>query len=241
MTTAINNTPRLFISAPLKQEQDITLEDKQTHYLRNVMRMESGAKIRIFNGYDGEWLCEITNFSKKQTQITPRKQTLPQPKVTVPVHLIFAPIKKQRLDFLIEKAVELGVTHLHPVLTDHTKNRNIKIPRITAQIIEAAEQCERLFLPNLSPLTPLKQKVSLWANEHEETPNILWCAERDESAPHLKTIENPRTFLIGPEGGFSDEECLFLSAQPHIHPIHLGPQILRAETASIFCLTYVNN
>jgi 16S rRNA (uracil1498-N3)-methyltransferase len=238
--TATHKIQRLYISAPLNASSAVILEHDQTHYLRNVMRMDEGAQLRLFNGHDGEWRGEITQIGKKQTHITLHEQLKTQPTSTSAIHLLFAPIKKQRLDILIEKSVELGVTHLVPIITDHTENRHIKPERINAQIIEAAEQCERLDLPTLESAMSLKQKMVNWPQEYSDIP-LLWCAERRGNAPHLRDIDNPRAFLIGPEGGFSADECALLEKTAYIQPIHLGTRILRAETAALFCLSHIKN
>lgn len=232
-------TPRLYTNQPLEKQVTLEVTPEQLHYLRNVMRMECGDELRLFNGQDGEWLYEIKTLSKKEGILAPTKQLKPQPKAPEGCHLLFAPIKKQRLDILIEKAVELGATDLHPVLTAHTENRNLKIDRMQAQIIEAAEQCERLDIPTLHTPESLNSKIQKW----DHTPEIMAALERTD-APHIQeTISQstPLAFLIGPEGGFSSEELEKLQNNEAIKPVSLGPRILRAETACLLCLSLTKN
>lgn len=188
--------------------------------------------IRVFNGQDGEYSTKILRLAKSEAQIELLEKTREQPAPARHTHLFFAPIKKHRMDFLIEKAVELGASDLHPVLTQYTEMRKINAQRLRTQIIEAAEQCERLTVPTLHPLSDLKKAVAAWQNKDP----ILWCQERTD-APLLKTLEGMKSaFLIGPEGGFAPEETDFLAAQKKIRAVSLGPDILRSETAALYCL-----
>ncbi|MGQ0527138.1 MAG: 16S rRNA (uracil(1498)-N(3))-methyltransferase [Alphaproteobacteria bacterium] len=224
-------SPRLYVTQALQAGAAITLEKAQAHYLKNVMRMQAGASLRLFNGQHGEYRAEITDFAKNHAELELKEQNRPQPPARAARHLIFSPIKKHRMDFLVEKAVELGVTHLHPALMQRTELRKINEDRLHAQIIESAEQCERLDIPELLPLQLLPNIIGGWAG-----PEILWAAERTE-APHIKSIENKSAFLIGPEGGFTPEEIEVLGRQKKIRAVSLSPDILRAETAALYCLT----
>lgn len=199
-----------------------------------MLRRQPGDVLRIFNGQDGEWLGEITDLGKKGGAFILTERIKDQPKAGPRRHLIFAPIKKQRLDILIEKAVELGVTDLHPALTNRTESRKINENRIHAQTIEAAEQCERLDVPVLHTMEPLMKKVTLW-----QGPPIFAALERTD-APALAAIDmsSDAAFLIGPEGGFDESEIGFLTAQESVRPVTLGRNILRAETAALACLAY---
>jgi len=231
-----HKTPRIYTDQPLSVDSEIALADEHTHYLKNVLRLSEGAPLRIFNGFSGEYLAEISRLYKFETKLKITLQIRSQTESpTGDVHLLFAPVKKQRLDILIEKAVELGATHLHPVMTEHTENRHIKEERIKTQIIEAAEQCERLDIPLLSPIKPLKEKIAHW----QDTDNIYWAAERQGQTQPLSTTKPPAAFLIGPEGGFSPSEIAFLSQEEIITPVSLGPRILRAETAAFYCLAKI--
>jgi 16S rRNA (uracil1498-N3)-methyltransferase len=226
--------PRLYVESDLKTDTPVELNTQHIHYLKNVMRKNDNDPVRLFNGRDGEWLSHLSFSGKKSGQATPFKHFKPQGNKTPPTHLLFAPIKKKPMDFLIEKAVELGVSDLHPVITARTENRHINIEKMKLSILEAAEQCERLDVPTLHPPEKLNVKIAQWPKDHV----IYWAAERMENTPTLKQTQNADTFLIGPEGGFDDAETKFLSTTGFISPIDLGDQILRAETAALFCLSH---
>lgn len=227
--------PRIFVTDTLRENESIELSPEHAHYFKNVLRRQDGDPVRLFNGQDGEWQGELFNLSKKSGQVDLKLQTRQQPKkATGKTALYFAPIKKSRLDILIEKAVELGVDELHPVITDRTENRKLKIERIESQIIEAAEQCERLDIPSLAD--PIK------INALTDDEEIYACIERDaqrEKAPFIADVNTPdMRFLIGPEGGFSDSEIEKLKQKSNITNVSLGDRIYRAETASFVCLTH---
>ena len=226
--------PRLYVEAALKDGAVIELAKDQTHYLANVMRLKGGDTVRVFNGRNGEWLAQITEITKKMTLLHLEKCFKTQPQSLEKTHLIFAPIKKKNMGFLIEKAVELGVTDLHPVITARTQNRDLKSEKLETYILEAAEQCERLEIPKLHDVKPLKTFLAQWPHEH----TIYWCAERLENTPYIAQEKAAKSFLIGPEGGFDDAENEILSNTGCIKPVHLGEQILRAETAALFCLAH---
>lgn len=229
--------PRLYTNQTLELNATLSLDGNQAHYLKNVLRQTPENEIRIFNGRDGEFLYKIKGLAKNSCLILPIKQIKQQPQTYSKIELLFAPLKKDRMDFVIEKSVELGVTDFHPILTNRTEVRKINEDRINAQIQEAAEQCERLILPKLHPLKPFKEKATRWS-EPGHNP-LLWCYERAKGSPHLSTFKNENwAFLVGPVGGFDESEIEFLSRQSYIQPISLGPDVLRAETASILCLTH---
>lgn len=198
-----------------------------------MLRAGSGERVRVFNGREGEWLAEIAALDKKRGGVRLIERIAAQPPAGPRVMLLFAPIRKQRLDMLIEKAVELGVTDLFPVLTARTENRALKPERISAQIIEAAEQCERLDLPVLHPARGLDEAVRSW-----DGPKIFACVER-KGLPGLASLPGGAdcAFLIGPEGGFDAREVEFLCGSPKVVPVGLGDTILRAETAAFYCLS----
>lgn len=234
MSHDLSKAPRLYVTADLHNGASIVLADTQTHYLKNVMRMDVGDSIRLFNGHDGEWHASIETFEKKKTVLALVALIRPQPPERRPVHLLFAPIKKPRLEWLIEKAVELGATDLHPVITQHTEMRQINTERTAAQIIEAAEQCERLDIPRLHDIAPLKTKLGAWP---KDTPLLVGMERAD--APSLRSsipASGPLAFLVGPEGGFSIEERGWPESLPFLKPVSLGPDILRSETAVTYML-----
>ncbi len=229
--------PRLYVSDPILDGQEINLLGSQVHYLKSVLRLEADALVRIFNGQDGEWLAKFNPINKKNATLTPCEQTHQQTnKGLNKTHLIFAPIKKQRLDFMIEKAIELGATDLHPVVTHNTEVRKINADRIQAQIIEATEQCERLDLARLHPLNTLDKFCASW---EESTP--LFAAIERGDAPLLSSIDikNDTAILIGPEGGFTQQETEMLQNFKAIQAVSLGDNILRAETAALYGLSHL--
>lgn len=229
--------PRLYVDQDLSADTPVSFTADQAHYLKNVMRRQPGDRLRLFNGRSGEWLAALTTADKKQATARLEKQLLPQPPQGRETHLLFAPIKKARMDFLIEKAVELGATHLHPVITQYTEVRQVNEERLRAQIVEAAEQCERLSVPALAPAKKLATLVSGW----DKAIPVHACIERAEDAPLLQdcALGERAAFLIGPEGGFAPEEIEMLRRIPAVRPVSLGSSIYRAETAALICLAAV--
>jgi len=232
-------TPRLYICDPIAIGEEINLLPAQMHYLGGVLRMKDGDSVRIFNGQDGEWMSSFHPQNKKVGCLTPTKNLRPQPSMSARVHLLFAPIKKQRMDFLVEKAVELGVTDFHPLLTQNTEVRKLNEERIHAQIIEAAEQCERLTLPKLHALDKLETACQHWARE---VP-LLVGLERHDCLPiaeaKVQQHGSDVSFLVGPEGGFTQIESEMLCGLDHVTPVNLGDTILRAETAALYGLVHL--
>ena len=212
------------------------LDKAQLHYLRNVLRKEAGDKIRIFNGRDGEWIAALSYEGKKAGNAVAERCIRPQTKRTRKTHLYFSPIKKNRMDMLIEKAVELGVTDLHPVIVARSVMRKVNTERVEAQIIEAAEQSERLDLPMLHDVTAFDSALQTL----EEGINTYACVERDEDTHILSECDltGDVAFIIGPEGGFDAQEVLLLKETSGVMSVTLGDTILRAETAAITCLAY---
>jgi len=231
MKPAQTKAPRLYCNVPLAQNITVPLTDEQNHYLLNVMRRNSGDMVRVFNDHDGEWLASIIKTNKR-TAILQCKTILQQQRTPLyRTHLFFAPLKKDRLSLLIEKSVELGATDLRPILTNRTENRNLNIDRLEKQIIEAAEQCERMDIP-------LLHDIALVMSLSEVSFPIIAAIERDDSIPFMpvRSIFENCGFLTGPEGGWTDEEITFLHQCPSIRPVSLGKNILRAETAALYML-----
>lgn len=228
--------PRLFTEAEIRQDSIVPLAPAQAHYLRNVLRRKEGDALRLFNGRDGEWLARLAALDKKGARAQAQSRLLPQPAPPRAIHLLFAPIKKARLDFLIEKAVELGATHLHPVITRYTEVRQINQSRIAQQIIEAAEQCERLDISSIAPAQTLEALLQAW----DRNVPLYACIERTES-PALRelAIKGSAALLVGPEGGFAPEEKGMLHNLDFITPVSLGERVLRAETACIKGLSLI--
>jgi 16S rRNA (uracil1498-N3)-methyltransferase len=225
--------PRLFVDSDLKKNSALALNSAQAHYLKNVMRRKSGDMARFFNGRDGEWLAALALGGREMTA-EPLELLRPQPAPPPETRLLFAPIKKDPMAWLVEKAVELGATHLQPVLTQHTEVRALNLEKTRAHIIEACEQCERFEVPEIAAPGPLKDAVAALAG----TVPVYACLERAEAPPLAKAVKpGPAAILIGPEGGFSLEEAEWLaSAGNGIVPVSLGSLILRAETAACYAL-----
>lgn len=229
--------PRLYVDAPLGVDQTIPLSADQAHYFKTVLRRQDGDRVRIFNGRDGEFLCRLHNLGKKSGDAVAERNIKPQPAAIRPVHLFFAPIKKARMDWLVEKSIELGATDLHPVLTQNTEIRDLKTDRLQQQIMEAAEQCERLDLPRLHDTIKL-QNINT-ALPTGATP--IACLERGDTAPlsDRLTGNGPVAILIGPEGGFTRDEAAWITEKANWLPTSLGPRILRCETAVCVALSAV--
>ncbi|MBV6657625.1 MAG: 16S rRNA (uracil(1498)-N(3))-methyltransferase [Devosiaceae bacterium] len=229
---------RLFVDAPLRAGAHVELVDKQAHYLLTVLRMQTGARLLIFNGQDGEWRAEVVRRSKKAGALTLLEQVRPQP-VPNDLWFVFAPIKGDRAAWMVEKAVEMGAGALKPVLTDHGQVKAVRMDRLAAHVTEAAEQCGVLAVPSIDAQRPLSELLASWPAERQ----LIFC---DEHAPvsdpnmALAGLEGtPLAVLIGPEGGFSAAEREQLLALPSCRPIALGPRILRADTAAVAALAAV--
>jgi 16S rRNA (uracil1498-N3)-methyltransferase len=237
LTSTAKPLTRLFTTVDLGQETTCVLENGPEHKLRAVLRAQAGDEILLFNGRDGEWRARLVKVGKSQAQAQCLVKTRPQTTEPGP-WLAFAPVKKDQLDMIIEKAVELGVERLIPVFTRRTENRRVKMERLTQQIVDACEQCERLTVPTLVEPIKLDQLSALWPAGR----TLLVSAERRNVQPladALQNITGPTGLLIGPEGGFEDLELDAVLKLPISIPINLGPRILRAETAAIAALAVI--
>lgn len=232
MNELFHNLPRIYYPLTLSENQVVVLPENQSHYLKNVLRREIGHTIRIFNSFCGEWIGKINRVEKKFVTLNIENQIRPPFVQSSEIHLVFSPIKKDRNDMLIEKAVELGVTHFHPILFARTIIRDLKPDRINAQIIEAAEQCERLSIPTLAPLKDFKKFFAEWDTDIP----LLAAIERTNSQPLSKiSLSSHKTALcIGSEGGFTPDEINLISSKSFATPVSLGNNILRAETAVFY-------
>lgn len=227
MSDNLYKFPRLYVDAHLAG--DVSLCDEHAHYLRHVLRRQDGESVRIFNGRDGEWLATLHFEGKRGVIAKMQKQVKPQPKRQRRVHLLFAPIKKDRLDALIDAAVQLDATDLHPIITERTEVRDIKQDKLQLHIIESAEQSERMDLPLLHPIEKLDKKLSVW----KDVP-IFAGLERGD-AKFLNDALVPAgdaAALIGPVGGWTEAERHMLSTSVYSIPVSLGPNVLRCETAA---------
>ncbi|MDQ3144458.1 MAG: 16S rRNA (uracil(1498)-N(3))-methyltransferase [Pseudomonadota bacterium] len=219
---------RLFVATPLVESGAVSVEGGQAHYLANVLRMGSGDQLLLFDGASGEWLAEVVEAGKKRMTLVVRQATRPQEKVP-DLALAFAPIKKGRVDWLVEKAVELGVARLQPVVTQRTIVDRLNLERMRAHMVEAAEQCGRTSLASID--APVKLDAFLRGLDGQRA---LYFADETGGAPAAKAFApGPATLLTGPEGGFTSDEAAAIRSVPRATAISLGPRILRAETAAL--------
>jgi len=233
--------PRLYVEADLGAGISLTLNKDQSLYLAAVLRKTVGDEVVLFNGRDGAWLCRVTSDSKKSVGLDVVEQIATQ---TPPSDLWygFAPLKSERLDYVVQKAVEMGVGIIQPVMTQFTQLHRLKPERLKANAIEAAEQCEVLSVPAIAAETSLDRLLEDWTQDHGDRQLIL-ADEGEASASPVAALEQLKGrrigLLIGPEGGFSDAERQKLHALPFVTPISLGPRILRADTAAVAGLAVI--
>ena len=230
---------RLYVNDKLEVHQEIKIQSKQLHYLTNVMRRKRDDILSIFNEVDGEFTGKIINDSKRNLTIK-LLQKIKDPEKKVDIWVIFAPVKKSSTDFIIQKATELGASCLVPVITERTLTRNINLKRMQEIVIEASEQCERITIPEIKPIQKLADVICSWNKNRkifygDETERN----QKEERCFNHQTLFNPSgAILIGPEGGFSQNEISFLKSKEFVVPINLGPRILRSETAVISGLVF---
>jgi 16S rRNA (uracil1498-N3)-methyltransferase len=231
--------PRLFVDAPLKAGDRIALERNQSNYLGNVMRLAAGERILVFNGRDGEWQAAIEG-RKRPDGLTIVAQTRPQDRLP-DIAYVFAPLKHARLDYIVQKAVEMGASMLQPVLTRHTQVSRVNVERMRANVIEAAEQCGILSLAAVTEPVALDRFL-----ERRQAGRLLvFCDEAADTSDPIEALRQGSAasdgidIVIGPEGGFAEEERAFLLRQPGALRLSLGPRILRADTAGVAALALV--
>lgn len=224
------SAPRLFVEAPLGPDVAVPVDGNAAHYLLSVMRIAAGDAVLLFDGRSGEWAARAGSIRKRDLILTCEVQT--KALETVPdFHLCVAPIKKGRIDLVVEKACELGVAEIRPVLTRRAVVDKLNGERLRAQMVEAAEQCGRTGVPALGDMVTLPQLLAGW-----DGGRALFFADEQGGAPMANAFAaypGPAALLIGPEGGFTDEERAAIRACPAAVPVSLGPRILRAETAAI--------
>ena len=224
--------PRLFAGGPLGPGISIDLDSQQANYLGNVMRLKTGDQALLFDGASGEWLAIVSDAGKKRMALTIERKTREQESVP-DCWLAFAPVKRSQTDWLVEKATELGVARLVPVITRRTIVERVKLGRLEAIAIEAAEQCNRTSVPEITE--PLSLDMLLKGRDFERR---LYFADESGGEPAASAFKpGAALILTGPEGGFTDEERAAIRAAPNAVPISLGPRILRAETAALAALT----
>jgi 16S rRNA (uracil1498-N3)-methyltransferase len=229
---------RLFVRADLGAGAEVEAEAGQANYLLSVLRLKHGDAILLFNGRDGEWRARLAKTGRKGYILIAEEQVRAQTGAP-DLHYLFAPLKQARLDYLVQKAVEMGAGRLSPVLTQYTQVRRVNLERMQANAIEAAEQCGILALPEIDPPSTLPNVLSGW----DPSRRLIFC---DEGAPLGNPVEaltrlqpGPVAVLIGPEGGFSPRERDELLRQPYVITLSLGPRTLRADTAAVAALALV--
>ncbi len=231
-------TQRLYTGQDLKPGASVELDRAQANYLLNVLRLKEGDGVLLFNGSDGEWLAHVAPTGRKSAALKVERQTRPQP-APGDLHYCFAPLKHARLDYMVQKAVEMGASVLQPVTTQHTQVSRPNIERMQANAMEAAEQCGILAIPQCREPVPLRPLLEGWDNQRA----LIYCDESQSEADALQLLTplkgRPLAILVGPEGGFSSDERAMLRDKPFVTAIPLGPRILRADTAAVAALALV--
>ena len=233
-------SPRLFVDMPLAAGLHIALDRQQSNYLGNVLRLRAGDRVLVFNGRDGEWTAAISG-RKRPDELDIGTQARPQDHLP-DLAYVFAPLKHARLDYMVQKTVEMGASALQPVLTRFTQVSRVNTERMRANVVEAAEQCGILSLATVMEPTPLER----WLGQRGQARLLVFCDEAAETADPIAALARFRTqaaagidVLVGPEGGFTEEERTTLLRQPRHLRLALGPRILRADTAAVAALTLV--
>jgi 16S rRNA (uracil1498-N3)-methyltransferase len=230
-------SPRLYVDAPLGEGAKVTLGSAAAHYLGAVLRLKSGARVLAFNGRDGEWSATIA-AQKRVLSLLVEARTRAQT-ASVDLSYLFAPLKAARHDYMVQKAVEMGASLLQPVLTRHGQVTRVNAERMRANAIEAAEQCGILSLPEIRPPLPLPALLGAW----DSARRLVFCDEAAEVGNPIAALaglpRSPLTVLVGPEGGFAEEERAALLKLPNVVRLSLGPRILRGDTAAVAALALV--
>jgi 16S rRNA (uracil1498-N3)-methyltransferase len=233
------SSQRLFVAPELAPGGAIACTADQANYLKNVLRLRSGDAVLVFNGRDGEWRTVFAESGKRGVVLSIEAQTRPQAHGP-DIDYVFAPLKRTRLDYMVQKAAELGVRRLRPVLTQHTIAERVNGERMRANAIEAAEQCGILHVPDVDEPVKFAALLDTWDTKRR----LIFCDEgavvANPIAALSAVVPGPLAVLIGPEGGFSPGERDRLLAHPCVVPISLGPRVMRADTAAVAALTLVN-
>ena len=238
--------PRLFVAAPLAAGTVVTPDAAQVHYLTDVMRLTAGDAVLVFNGADGEWQARLAGV-KRRIALEVEALTRPQP-APARLHYLFSPLKRARLDYMVQKAVEMGVSRLQPVMMRHTQAERVNLERMRANAIEAAEQCGILAVPAIA--APLELAAALagvpsachlvFCDEDAPPGDPVAVLRADLRGPAAVVPHDPElAVVIGPEGGFSSDERALIASRPRTSRIALGPRILRADTAAVAALAVV--
>jgi 16S rRNA (uracil1498-N3)-methyltransferase len=238
------HSPRLYVETPLMSGQTLEIDPARANYLHNVLRLKAGASVLVFNGRDGEWRATLADRGKRRLLLAVDERTRAQ---TMPLdlHYLFAPLKHARLDYMVQKAVEMGASRLQPVLTQHTQVTRVNLQRMQANAVEAAEQCGILTLPEIASPAGLERMLA----ERKAERLLIFCDEDAEAKDPLAALAAaraatgsdplPLAVLIGPEGGFAENERASLLRAPNVVRLALGPRILRADTAAVAALALV--
>jgi 16S rRNA (uracil1498-N3)-methyltransferase len=232
-------TPRLYVSQDLATDAEVKLDPQQTNYLVNVLRLAAGAPVLLFNGRDGEFSASLATSSRKASSLAVGARTRAQ-ETPPDVDYLFAPLKHARLDYMAQKAIEMGARRLRPVITRHTQVSRVNLERLQANAIEACEQCGVIWIPEIAPVEPLAEALKRWPPERL----LVFCDEEAEQASPLDALGTARAdrgvgLLIGPEGGFDDDERAAILSAPRVLRLSLGPRILRADTAAVAALALI--
>jgi 16S rRNA (uracil1498-N3)-methyltransferase len=233
------NAQRLYVEADLAEAAQVACDADQANYIRNVLRLKAGDAIIVFNGRNGEWRAQISEVGKRSVSLRVAPQIRPQ-EDGPDIDYLFAPLKRARLDYMVQKATEMGVARLRPVLTHRTVAERVNVERMRANAIEAAEQCGILRIPEVSEPDKLERVLEGW----DAARPLIFCDEASEERCPFTALARvqpgPLALLIGPEGGFDEGERALLSSKPFVTRISLGPRILRADTAAVAALALVN-
>jgi 16S rRNA (uracil1498-N3)-methyltransferase len=232
-------TPRLYVHEPLAAGGELKLDSQRTNYLVNVLRLAKGAPVLLFNGRDGEFMSTLAAGSRKAASLAVGAQTRPQ-EAPPDVDHLFAPLKHARLDYMAQKAVEMGARRLRPIITSRTQVARVNLERLRANAIEACEQCGVIWTPEVAPVEPLGEALKRWPAERL----LVFCDEEAETASPLDALASARGdggvgLMIGPEGGFDDDERAAILSAPRVIRLSLGPRILRADTAAVAALALI--
>ena len=233
------NTPRLYVPAPLDEGAALALGPEQTHYLVNVLRLGPGARVLLFNGRDGEFAATLAAVARKGASLTIGARTRPQ-ESPPDVDYLFAPLKHARLDYMAQKAIEMGARRLRPIVTRRAQASRVNLDRLRANAIEACEQCGVIWTPEIAPVETLDKALASWSSERL----LVFCDEEAPQSSPLDALAGAKadggvSLLVGPEGGFDDGERAAILATPNVLRLSLGPRILRADTAAVAALTLI--
>ena len=238
-------SPRLFVAGPLAEGTSVTLEAAQTNYLVNVLRLKAGATVLVFNGRDGEWRAELAAAGNKKKAVLDLAERTREQTPPGDLHYLFSPLKHARLDYMVQKVVEIGVSQLQPIVMRHTQAERVNLGRMRANAIEAAEQCGVLNIPEIAEPKKFESLTRGWRAERL----LVFCDEEADVRDPAAALASARgggiagalpvSVLIGPEGGFADSERAALLKLPNVVRLALGPRILRADTAAVAALTLV--